>query len=108
MSSIKTISIESKVIDLLGETSVSKSEIARLCDVTRASVQYWARTGKVSKDNLVKLCNILNQDINSFLDVQVQLKTLRPLQEKAIKIIKDLPDSEYYKLEDVIKILESK
>lgn len=107
MSRIEPITIESKIIDLLKETSLSKSEIARFCGVTRGSVQYWARSGKVSKNNLVKLCTILNQDVNSILDIEGTTNSLRPLQEKAIKLIRYLPNSDYYKLEEVVKILEN-
>ncbi|CAK1769515.1 HTH cro/C1-type domain-containing protein [Vibrio crassostreae] len=108
MSSIENVTIETKIIDLLEKTSISKSEIARLCGVTRGSVQHWARSGNVSKNNLVKLCEVLDQDIKTLFDTSITTKTLRPFQEKAINIIKNLPDAEYYKLEEVISILEKK
>ncbi|WP_299144483.1 hypothetical protein [uncultured Vibrio sp.] len=108
MSSIEAVTIEARVIDLLKNTHLSKNKIALLCGVTRGGVQNWARSGKISKSNLVKLCEVLDQDIKTFFDTGVTVKTLRPYQEKAIDIIKNLPDAEYYKLEEVIQILEKK
>ncbi len=101
------LSIEDKVIALLRNTSLSKSEIARQCGVTRGSVQYWGRTGKISKDNLRKLCDVLDCDLANFFYADEQMMYLKPLQEKAIFLIKNLPDEHYYKLEDVIRFLDS-
>lgn len=90
---------------LLRDTSLSKSEIARQCGVTRGSVQHWGRTGKISKENLRKLCIALSCDLTDFFYIDKKITNLKPLQEKAINLVKNLPDEHYYKLEEVIMIL---
>ncbi|MFM2666589.1 hypothetical protein AAFX24_17295 [Vibrio mediterranei] len=101
----KQLTIEEHVIHALKKTALPKSEIARQCNVTRGSVQHWSRTGKISKQNLLKLCQVLSIDINTFFDVEKEMGSLKPLQEKVIYLVRTLPNSDYHKLEDVIQLL---
>lgn len=61
------IDLSLKISSLIKKSDYSKSEIARLLNVTRGSVQGWARDGSISKSNLINLCNLLNVSPESML-----------------------------------------
>ena len=98
--------IQNKVMELIKSSHLSQNQIATQCGVTRASVQNWQRRGKITKENLIKLCEIHGLGINEFLELDNATQELKPLQAKAINIIKTLADQKYYKLEEVIRLLE--
>ncbi|MEZ8260106.1 MULTISPECIES: helix-turn-helix transcriptional regulator [Vibrio] len=90
---------------LIKSSSLSQSEIARRIGVTRGSVGHWLTNGNISRENLFALCKVLNVDISQVIDEDSYLN-LEPLKVKVIQLTKDLPKEEYYKLEEVIKILD--
>ncbi|KJG19441.1 MULTISPECIES: helix-turn-helix transcriptional regulator [Photobacterium] len=59
--------IAEKISFLIERSSYTKSEIARLMGVTRGSVQGWTRKGSISRQNLIKLCAMLDVSLDSIL-----------------------------------------
>ncbi|GLO64104.1 hypothetical protein MACH09_46120 [Vibrio sp. MACH09] len=98
--------IRNKLKLAVENSKLSKSEIARRVGVTRASVQFWIRTGDISKDNLIAVCQLLHLNISEMLSTDDSVLDLAPLQLKVIQLTKELPKEHYYKLEDIVRILE--
>ena len=94
----------------IGMSGLSQSELGRRLGVSRGTVTNWLRTGKISKENLVKLClelkiseqDILSADLHDFEKCEL---TLTDLQKDIIKKIQHLPKEEHYLLVPISKIL---
>ncbi|EJG1086873.1 helix-turn-helix transcriptional regulator [Vibrio parahaemolyticus] len=94
----------------IGMSGLSQSELGRRLGVSRGTVTNWLRTGKISKENLVKLClelkiseqDILSADLHDFEKNEIPLTDL---QKDIIKKIQHLPKEEHYLLVSISKIL---
>ncbi|TNZ85293.1 hypothetical protein CGK40_25005 [Vibrio parahaemolyticus] len=116
LSSLKTSShsryqhIKRQLNLYIGMSGLSQSELGRRLGVSRGTVTNWLRTGKISKENLVKLClelkiseqDILSADLHDFEKCEL---TLTDLQKDIIKKIQHLPKEEHYLLVPISKIL---
>ena len=98
--------LKKRLKSLIKSSPLSQSEIARRIGVTRGSVGHWLTNGHISRENLFALCKVLNVDITEVIDDGSYLD-LKPLQVKVIQLTRDLPEEKYYKLEEVLKILDS-
>lgn len=69
----------------IGMSGLSQSELGRRLGVSRGTVTNWLRTGKISKENLVKLClelkiseqDILSADLHDFEKSEIPLTDLQ-------------------------------
>ena len=94
----------------IGMSGLSQSELGRRLNVSRGTVTNWLRTGKISKENLVKLCRelkISEQDILSadLHDFEKESVILSELQKDIIKKVQLLPADEHFLLVAINKIL---
>ncbi|TOK17904.1 hypothetical protein CGI23_24920 [Vibrio parahaemolyticus] len=94
----------------IGMSGLSQSALGRRLGVSRGTVTNWLRTGKISKENLVKLCHelkISEQDILSadLHDFEKEGPILSELQKDIIKKVQLLPQDEHFLLVAVNKIL---
>ncbi|MFA0053688.1 MULTISPECIES: helix-turn-helix domain-containing protein [Vibrio] len=101
----------SKQAELLKESIIksglSKAEISRQVGVTRTSVSRWIKTGYISKEHIIKLSSVLGVDAMTLLHGFSEDKPRAgSLQAKAHRLIDNLSKEKYYKLEEVIRLLE--
>ncbi len=94
----------------IGMSGLSQSELGRRLGVSRGTVTNWLRTGKISKENLVKLCHelkISEQDILSadLHDFEKEGPMLSELQKDIIRKVQLLSQDEHFLLVAVNKIL---
>lgn len=98
--------IQQRLRNVISASGLSNSEIARRCNVSRGSVGKWLKSGNISKESLLLLCETLNIELSDILNTSDSLLDLAPLQLKVIQLTKELPKEHYYKLEDIVRILE--
>ncbi|MFA0175385.1 helix-turn-helix transcriptional regulator [Vibrio lentus] len=97
--------LKEKVRTLISNSGLKKAQIARELEISRTTVSGWERTGSISRENLSKLCDLLGVDVTDvYLNTNDLL--LAPLQIKVFQLTRNLPREKYYKLEEVIRLLE--
>ncbi|ANS88171.1 helix-turn-helix transcriptional regulator (plasmid) [Vibrio scophthalmi] len=52
--------LELRISDAIRSSGLTYTEIARRTDVERTAVGKWAKTGKITVNNFVKLCSAIN------------------------------------------------
>lgn len=102
--------IETRIRDAVVNSGLNQSELARRTGATRTATRRWQKTGQISVNYLPKLCQALDVDINDLIFGNDDFKPtdthpLKPLQTKVIAATRNIPDEQYYKLEEVLKLL---
>ena len=97
--------IEKRVSELVKNSDISHSEIARRIGVSRSAVGRWERDGKISIDNLVKLCSILSVEVQYVLlgGASENILSLQLKQLKILNIVFTVTD--IAKLDQILKML---
>lgn len=80
-----------KLTGLIQQSGMSKSEIARQLGMARQTVQGWTTRGKISKEKLKELCELLGVAINVVLDEPDLDQEQQNTKERLKKIIDQIP-----------------
>ena len=80
--------IELAIIEAIRKSGLSNYEIAKSLNVSRSLVGRWAKTGKISVENLGGLCSLLNIDSNQLLQVHSEDHCLTDLEQEIINVLK--------------------
>ena len=93
-----------KIALYLESSGLSDSEIARRLGINRVSVGKWRKTGKISKENLSKLCKELGISEQEFFSDS--LTSDLPYRKLAIiQDVLDLENKEIVIIEEIEKVL---
>lgn len=98
--------IEKRISDIVKNSDLSHSEIARRTGISRSAVGRWEKDGKISVDNLPKLCSVLGVDIQYVIFGGSLSEEILPLQLKILNAIFTVTDID--KLKRVFKLLTDK
>lgn len=63
----------------LKERGVTPAEVADICGVTRGAVSNWFSTGRINKENLVKVAGILQVTVEELVSGGLGERTSKPL-----------------------------
>ena len=99
-------SLHEQLTSAIKSSNYTYSEIAKKVGVSRTSVNKWLKTGGISGVHLIKVCEVLDLDPRIFLSKEVSNLIPGSIQSKALCSIQSLPKEKYYKLEEVIRLLE--
>ncbi|MEZ8088353.1 helix-turn-helix transcriptional regulator [Vibrio sp. 10N.261.55.E12] len=89
-------------------SGLSNSELARRCDVDRATVGRWLKSGNISRNNLLKLCKVLGISQATFFEViELPKETSTFYKKKKVVItkIESLPQKDAALLSAIDKLL---
>lgn len=91
-----------KIKDLLAEKKIPARRVAQHCNVTPGAVSNWFSTGKINRENLVKVAELLDVSVESLMadddNVVVDLRTqdlLARFGKKAVTV-GDITDTVFY------------
>lgn len=98
--------IEKRISDIVKNSDLSHSEIARRTGTSRSAVGRWEKDGKISVENLPKICSVLGIDTQYVLFGCSSSEGLLPLQLKILNAVFTVTD--ITKLKRAFKLLTEK
>ncbi|WP_299144468.1 XRE family transcriptional regulator [uncultured Vibrio sp.] len=80
--------IELAVVETIRNSGLSNYEIAKSLNISRSLVGRWAKTGRISVENLSVLCAFLQIDANRLLQIHSEDHHLSELEQEIINLLK--------------------
>ncbi|CAK3644062.1 XRE family transcriptional regulator [Vibrio sp. 10N.222.54.A1] len=80
--------IELAIVETINKSGLSNYEIAKNLNVSRSLVGRWAKTGKISVENLGGLCSLLGIDANQLLQIYSEDQYLSEIEQEIINLLK--------------------
>ncbi|WP_342221936.1 helix-turn-helix domain-containing protein [Candidatus Fukatsuia endosymbiont of Tuberolachnus salignus] len=98
---------------LIEKKSISKAEMARICDVTPQSVNNWFVRGKIGKDSALKLSKHLGVSVAWMLEESDENTTLEgselphppltPTERSLLILFNELPEKDAKEILEILK-----
>ncbi|MFA0077688.1 helix-turn-helix domain-containing protein [Vibrio artabrorum] len=87
---------------------LSNFEIAKRVGVSHTTINRWMENGGVKIEHVIKVCEVLNIDFYSLFErgPDYDLSHISSLERKVLELMQKIPKEKYYKLEEVIRLLE--